>query len=322
MSAVTQCSQCGTRFKVSAEQLETHDGMVRCGRCHQVFNALEHLHQDEPSPQLQLAIEPEEIATLPATLPTDATPTQGNIEHIIGELEPALPPAPPVEPPPTDEFLPVTETPFTDEVVADKVIANEVLAENAPITLAQQIQFLEDAPVAIATNSPPRKSRILFSLMLLLTLLLQILYFFRVDIAARLPGLKPLMVQACNAVACSIGLPQNIDWVTIDSSELKAEPEQVNLITLNVLLHNRAAYSQAYPSFELTLTDTQENVLARRLFHPAEYLKTGSDTTKGMPANREIEISLPLDTSQLKPSGYRLFLFYPQQSPSAIILPP
>jgi hypothetical protein len=288
--------------------------MVRCGRCHQVFNALEHLHQDEPSPQLQLPIEPEERAPLPTTLPNEPSPTQGDIEHFMGELEPELPPASSVESAPEDEFLPITEAPLTDETVADTVITDTALAKDTPITLAQQVQFLEDAPVAAVavTSERPRRLHILLSALLLLTLLLQALYFFRVEIAARLPGLKPLMVQTCNAVGCSIALPQNIDLITIDSSELKAEPDRVDVITLNALLHNHADYAQTYPSFELTLTDTQEHLLARRLFHPAEYLKAGNDVAKGLPANRELEISLPLDTSQLKPAGYRLLLFYPQ----------
>ena len=56
MNAITQCPQCGTRFKVSHEQMETHLGMVRCGRCQEVFNARQHLHDDQPSPQLSLPI--------------------------------------------------------------------------------------------------------------------------------------------------------------------------------------------------------------------------------------------------------------------------
>ncbi len=57
MTEVTQCPQCGTRFKVSQAQRESHQGMVRCGRCQAVFNAAAHLHDDEPSPQLSLPIE-------------------------------------------------------------------------------------------------------------------------------------------------------------------------------------------------------------------------------------------------------------------------
>jgi hypothetical protein len=40
-------------------------------------------------------------------------------------------------------------------------------------------------------------------------------------------------------------------------------------------------------------------------------LKTGEDEKSGFPANRDLDIKLHLDTMDLKPSGYRLFLFYP-----------
>ena len=52
-------------------------------------------------------------------------------------------------------------------------------------------------------------------------------------------------------------------------------------------------------------------VVARRVFQPAEYLKPGEDEKQGLSATREISIKLHLDTTDLKPTGYRIFLFYP-----------
>ncbi len=80
---------------------------------------------------------------------------------------------------------------------------------------------------------------------------------------------------------------------------------------MHALIHNRAPYAQAYPSLELTLTDLQDQAVARRVFRPADYLKKGEDEKLGLPANRDLDIKLRLDTTDLKPSGYRLFLFYP-----------
>lgn len=39
---VTRCPTCQTAFRVTSEQLKTANGMVRCGKCIGVFNALEH----------------------------------------------------------------------------------------------------------------------------------------------------------------------------------------------------------------------------------------------------------------------------------------
>ena len=39
MSLITQCPACGTLFKVVADQLKISQGWVRCGQCHEVFDA-------------------------------------------------------------------------------------------------------------------------------------------------------------------------------------------------------------------------------------------------------------------------------------------
>ncbi len=69
MTEITQCPECRTRFKVTDAQLDAHDGLVRCGHCHDVFNAREHLHDDEPSPQLTLPIDIESPANQPDLAP-------------------------------------------------------------------------------------------------------------------------------------------------------------------------------------------------------------------------------------------------------------
>ena len=43
MSLATRCTACGTVFRVVQDQLKVSEGWVRCGRCDEVFNALEGL---------------------------------------------------------------------------------------------------------------------------------------------------------------------------------------------------------------------------------------------------------------------------------------
>jgi predicted Zn finger-like uncharacterized protein len=43
MSLATRCTSCGTAFRVVQDQLQVSEGWVRCGRCSEVFNALEGL---------------------------------------------------------------------------------------------------------------------------------------------------------------------------------------------------------------------------------------------------------------------------------------
>src|ERR1700749_3300298 len=46
LSVFTQCSNCQTVFRLSAELLRAAGGQVRCGRCGEVFNALGRLSED------------------------------------------------------------------------------------------------------------------------------------------------------------------------------------------------------------------------------------------------------------------------------------
>ena len=43
MSLAARCPSCGTVFRVVQDQLRVSEGWVRCGRCSEVFNAVESL---------------------------------------------------------------------------------------------------------------------------------------------------------------------------------------------------------------------------------------------------------------------------------------
>ncbi len=283
MNTTTQCPQCNTRFKITQEQLNAHQGVVRCGRCHAVFNAAHNLHDDQPSPQLSLPIELEEIWQTPAGAEAAlATSTHENLDF-------------------SNIALPREER-------------RDNIESAAPDTLSQSIIFADvlDAAHPEPAKKAPRKPWAIGCLLLFIVLLAQAAYFFRVELAANLPGLKPLLISYCELLHCTVPLPQKTDLMSIESSDLEADPTQTNVIFLNAILRNRAPYAQAYPNLELALTDTQDKVLARRTFRPAEYLKPGEDEKQGLAANREFSLKLKLDTTDLKASGYRLFLLHPQ----------
>jgi predicted Zn finger-like uncharacterized protein len=63
MSLATRCTACGTVFRVVQDQLKVSEGWVRCGRCQEVFNALETL--------FDLDREPHAAAPAATALPAD-----------------------------------------------------------------------------------------------------------------------------------------------------------------------------------------------------------------------------------------------------------
>jgi len=308
VSATTQCPTCSTRFKVSQAQLDAHQGLVRCGRCQAVFNATEYLQDERPNPQLDLLMTanageqtpPEKSAEIAVEFPVESTPATHQ------ELDFSL--SAPAHLDPQNEEPRQTETQVREWQPATAQIKSE------PITQAQKITFthLPDEAVSEPDEKKSVWQWVVGSLFLLITLLAQAAYFFRVEIAANQPGFKPALVSYCNLLQCSVPLPQKADLMSIESSDLEADPAQSSVIALNALLRNHASYAQAYPQLELTLTDAQDKPLARRTFSPPDYLKPGEDQMQGLAANRELSVKLNLDTTDLKPSGYRLFLFYPQ----------
>ena len=310
VSATTQCPTCNTRFKVSQEQLEVRQGLVRCGRCQSVFNATEYLQDDQAGPQLDLPVVPEPTQSAFVETPieeaVEITTEAAPVTH--EELDFSLPESPSSEPPDADRQD--IEQHDAERRDAEPQEASE------PITAAQKITFV-DSPAARSFEPARKRERrtwpwIAGSLLLLIILLAQAAYFFRVELAANQPGLKSALISYCRLLQCTVPLPQKADTMSIESSDLEADPTQASVIALNALLRNHAPYTQAYPDLELTLTDAQDNPLARRTFLPAEYLKPGEDEKEGLAASRELSVKLNLDTTDLKPSGYRLFLFYPQ----------
>lgn len=149
------------------------------------------------------------------------------------------------------------------------------------------------------------------STILLLTLAAQSAYVFRDRIAAWFPQTKPLLAEACARLGCQVGLPTQIDEVSIESSELQTLTANANTFSLTVLLRNHGATEQAWPHIELTLNDNNEVPIARRVFTPREYLATAGTIKSGFAARSEQPVKLFFELSQLKASGYRVYLFYP-----------
>lgn len=149
------------------------------------------------------------------------------------------------------------------------------------------------------------------SVLLLVMLLAQAIYAFRNQIAAWLPQTTPILVGVCARIGCDVGLPTQIDAVSIESSELQTLVPNQNTFVLNALLRNRSQVAQAWPSIELTLNDANEKAIARRVFSPREYLVAVKDSRKGFDANSEQQVRVFFELSDLKASGYRVYLFYP-----------
>jgi len=310
MSFVTSCPECATHFIVRPEHLSAQRGMVRCGKCNHVFNALDQLKEANAVTSLDIA---------PTTIPpddgdyvNDATEVSAadNIPEIhISEQQIEIsdsPSFPTAEP--ENESTPPT-------VDASDIIPWPLIPSDAAKPSEEIPHILRDVALKdkIKPSRRPKASAWelgFFTFLLLLLISAQSIYYLRTTISTNRPALKPHLEQACKLLACKVELPKNADLLVIDDSDLHEDPEHKGLIHLTSTMINNAPYAQDYPLLELTLTDANDTPLLRRSFKPQEYMPANNKLNSGIPAGDEVHIHLPITAGSVAVAGYRVFVTY------------
>ncbi|MCR6664987.1 MAG: DUF3426 domain-containing protein [Methyloversatilis sp.] len=147
-------------------------------------------------------------------------------------------------------------------------------------------------------------------LLLLLLAAAQLAYLFRTELVIAQPALKPLFEQICARLGCTLPAPRRADLISIESSELNPDSERAPLLRLNALLRNGATHAQDWPHLELSLTDTSDRPIVRRVLAPADYLPADRQGSEFAAASEQA-VSVLVDPTDTNAGGYRLYVFYP-----------
>ncbi len=324
MSLATRCSACGTVFRVVPDQLRVSEGWVRCGRCSQVFNALESLVDLETGLPWRDPVMggdgsgamPLDVAA-PAARPGMALPPPSPAAAAVA-AEPALDPAavqlarefastsaPETRPPPTPEAgppafaLPLPEAPEPPERPA-------AAAAMAP-------SFVRQAERAARWRRPGVRAALAGMALLSAALLAaQVAHTWRDRLAAHTPALAPLLAQGCTWLGCELGPARMLDALSVESSGL-VRVERSNLYKLQVSLRNRAGHAVALPALDLTLTDARGELIARRVLQPAELGETAATIQPGrdLVLQATLQSNAAADGSSRVIAGYTVEMFYP-----------
>jgi predicted Zn finger-like uncharacterized protein len=342
MSLITRCSSCGTMFKVVADQLKISHGWVRCGHCQEVFDAAANLqprlspetlqdgHGDGRGPETLLPdiveLPPEELPPAQLQLPSHLSVAIEADERSVVDMDeqtaPASLPGPQVSLPAdlSAELLAASVGPeppaYADSVSfalgSSRKFQDSDLPESEPVG---DVSFVREARQhAFWRQSSVRALLSLVSLVFVMALLLQIAIFQRNVLAVQQPWLEPGLQTLCKHLKCEIKPPQKIESVVIESSSFgRIGPDTYRL---KVVIKNVGAILLSMPSLELTLTDTQEQALLRRVLTPGELGFSGDALNAG--AGFAGELTLKISTfgavphaASLQPSGYRILAFYP-----------
>ncbi len=326
----TRCPDCQTTFRVTPDQLKARAGKVRCGQCQSVFNALDSLLEDSENATAPASPAiPAAPAALDAKTPSvmDELPPSPAEAHVESETEvrfvadPTLPP-----PDALEDWLDDTEdTPDPaspdDETMAASAADTQELGKAAGLILPRATNEIpgyskwSEGPVSAAAALPVEKAArwpfVVAAVLLLLALAGQVAFRFRSEIAVTTPSLRPVLEVLSQAFGMDIPLPRHVELMSIEASDLQSDPARANLLVLNATLRNRASYGQAYPSLELSLTDTQDVPIVRRVFTPGEYLAAGTPAEQAFAAKSDIAVHLWLEVLDVSAAGYRLYVFYP-----------
>jgi predicted Zn finger-like uncharacterized protein len=320
----TRCPGCQTVFRVTPEQIKAHAGKVRCGHCRGIFNALDGLFDEGrsnlavnlPTPadpidtRPEIRVEPEFTATaheIPLFFPASVP------EAREAEESERLPPhdAPPEMPEPDDPGgLDGPDEPYApDEPPGPGLVFPRATSELAGYS--KWAEGVMAPPIAFPAERPSRRPFWLVAAGLALALAGQAVFHFRGELAISMPGLRPALDALSRVVDGPLPLPRHDEMISIEASDLQTDASKGNLLVLNTTLRNNAHYGQAYPSLELSLTDTQDTVIARRIFSPRDYLPARVVADPAFPGDSGVTVRLWIEAVDLAAAGYRLLVFYP-----------
>lgn len=315
MSLITRCPACGTMFKVVADQLRVSQGWVRCGHCSDVFDAGSHLQPASPAPLPLADVSPE---TFPAEVCASVADEPSASAGAPTEEEPARNEPAVVDrvPPPDDKEPGLVAAPPDPTISADVADAVDRDADE-PAAAFHDVSFLRQARrQAFWKKTNVRAASGVVGLVLLALLGLQWGLQHKDSLALVDPRWSRVLQAVCQPLNCAVGPLRRVESLVIDSSSFsKSGPESFRL---NFVLKNTADLPLEAPLLELTLTDTQDKAILRRVLTPAQF---GYSAGVLMPARAElagvVSFSVANEGNRLPAvsaaavAGYRVLVFYP-----------
>lgn len=365
MSLITRCPACGTMFKVVTDQLKVSQGWVRCGHCAEVFDASAHLLPRDMSSLAVSSAPLVDTAPLPLPEPEIPSPRQATADTEPADIRPndwaparSFADRAPLRPSreaqdSAADFDPVRWKKAQQERQLDPTELDDDSLPPAPLArqpamvrpsveddssflfsdvdsgmpdsrVEHDVSFVRDARRKAFWKKPAtRWSLALLSLLLLVGLVVQWGVQQRDTLAVLEPRLLPVLRAICGPLQCEIRAPRHIESLVIDSSTFnRLGPDAYRL---SFALKNTGVIALEMPSLEVTLTDTQDQAVVRRILTPEQFgakgntlaarselaglviMKVSGDA--GTPASSSSSSSVP--AGPLRVAGYRVLAFYP-----------
>jgi predicted Zn finger-like uncharacterized protein len=337
MSLATRCTSCATTFRVVQDQLKVSEGWVRCGRCDAVFNALDGLFDlgrdapadwDDPIVSLLAPRSAEPLVLAPArpeeeeTAGDDDAPASNLGElladpidaHLFGprkKAEAAPKPAGQIGARDRVEF---SDARFDSDLFSDNTSVPDTELIVAPVTDPAALPLESSARPDFVRRADrrarwhTRSARAALgaaAAVALVALALQVGNHYRDTLAAQAPPLRAPLVAWCRVAGCKLEAPRRIDDVQVESTALTRAPGQDGFM-LSITLRNRGALTLVLPSIDLTLSDANGRLLARRALAPRDFR-----ASEVIAPGAETSLQTVLTAGTASVVGYTVEIFYP-----------
>jgi len=266
----TQCPQCATTLQADIALLQRSNGWARCGRCHFLFDVVNHVG----IPTLTPAAEPADSGEAPADTPNEST----NLSDL-------------------------SDVSASDDVVVDqlfeKVVTGFDPALNTPqserIEAIDRLPLVEPPPIANPSASALWRAvlNILIGL-LLFALIGQLLYLQRDHLQERWPDASVQLLSMCQPVGCEVPLKRDLNAVKIISSSVVQLSGGV--LQLNVVIENGSTEPIETPEVWLSLANADGIAFAAQGFGPDDW-RTPSQRLDGE-TRYALVFEWPLDVTE------------------------
>jgi hypothetical protein len=185
----------------------------------------------------------------------------------------------------------------------------------SPEPVAPPFEVPDDLPPLEPDSDPdfalaPERRRpgplaILSCMLLVVALLAQAAWHYRIELLQRVPRLATLCL-AWQCPAAVIAAPAQFRVVARD---LRAAPQATGALRLNLRLRNDAAFAQPYPVIQLALLDNRGHVVQRGHLQPADYLPATPAANATVASGASLGIAVDIADPGPRASGFVVDFF-------------
>ncbi|MCP3870985.1 MAG: DUF3426 domain-containing protein [Gammaproteobacteria bacterium] len=355
----TRCPSCQTLFRIRADQLKAADGRVRCCRCNQVFNALEHLRDfsfqnsltdleaphgesltdehfpfgesPDSGPSFSAGDDPldDDTEAFFASEPGDDSPDYTS--PLITEDEPGFSleddgiegteQEPEFGALLDEDDLPAANPDFTTHPrnappVEPVTREHQQRASGEPAPSSREYSDSPPEELLSAWVPPPASSGSTAGILgwssgiilLVFTALVQAAWLEQNRLQAY-PGLWNFLEGVCEYTGCRLEPRRAPHQFKILNRSIASHPTADQALQVLLTFRNQADFPQPHPMLQLSLYSSNNQLVARRVFSPEQYLSQGASEYPLIDSNGVIEVTMALTDPGAAVTGFR-FEFY------------